>query len=649
MTSASSLAGLRVAAFESRRAAEMERLIDRLGGIPAVSPSMREVAAQDNPAAVEFANRLMSGQVDVVILMTGVGTRQLVSQVERHVDRQRFLTALADAITIARGPKPVAALKELEIQPSFRVPEPNTWRELLKTVDAHVAVANHVVAVQEYGKPNPSLVAGLEARGAIVLPLKIYSYDFPQDIGPLEANIRAMAEGQIDVALFTSAHQVVNLFRLAERMGLAGPLHQGLSRAVVASIGPTTSEMLGECEVAVDLEPEHARMGQLVVAAAERAGQLLEAKRNGSKHARVAVRPVAQSAAQATATADSIFMRACRREPTDRTPIWLMRQAGRYMPEYRAVRAKTSFLELCKNPQLCAEVMLTAVGRLGVDAAIIFSDLLPMLEPMGIQLEFAAGEGPVIHNPVREAADVDRVCELEDMQSLDFVMDTVRLTRAGLPAEIPVIGFAGAPFTLASYVVEGGASRHYAHTKALMYGDEGAWGELMGRLARSVARYLSAQIEAGAQAVQIFDSWVGCLGPDDYRRYVLPYVREAIAGISAGVPVIHFGTGNPALLPLMAEAGGSVIGIDWRVRLDEAWQTVGYDRAVQGNLDPTVLLASPAEIRRRAADVLEQAAGRPGHIFNLGHGVLPGTPVDNVIALIEAVHELGSGRKPGTA
>jgi uroporphyrinogen decarboxylase len=317
------------------------------------------------------------------------------------------------------------------------------------------------------------------------------------------------------------------------------------------------------------------------------------------------------------------------------------------MPEYRAVRAKQSFLELCKNPQLCAEVMLTAVERLGVDAAIIFSDLLPMLEPMGIELEFAAGEGPVIHNPVREAAHVDRVRELEEMGALAFVMDTVRLTRAGLPPEIPVIGFAGAPFTLASYVIEGGASRHYAHTKGLMYRDEGAWGELMSRLARSVSRYLSAQIEAGAQAVQIFDSWVGCLGPDDYRRYVLPYVSETIAGIAPGVPVIHFGTGNPALLPLMAEAGGSVIGVDWRVRLDHAWQTVGYDRAVQGNLDPTVLLTTPAEIRSRAADVLGQAAGRPGHIFNLGHGILPSTPVDNVIALIDAVHELGSGRKPG--
>jgi uroporphyrinogen decarboxylase len=333
-------------------------------------------------------------------------------------------------------------------------------------------------------------------------------------------------------------------------------------------------------------------------------------------------------------------MKACRREATEVTPVWLMRQAGRYMEEYRKVRGQTSFLELCKNPPLCSEIMCTAVERLGVDAAIIFSDLLPILEPMGLELEFAKGEGPVIFNPVRAPADVDRVLELEELGSLEFVFETVRRTRADLPEKIPLIGFAGAPFTLASYTIEGGASRSYLHTKTLMYRDESAWKTLMERLSRSVARYLNAQIAAGAQCVQLFDSWVGCLGPDDYRRYVLPYVRELIASLAPGVPVINFATGNPALLPLLAEAGGSVIGVDWRVRLDEAWKTVGYERAVQGNLDPLVLLADKAEIRRRAKEVLDQAGGRAGHIFNLGHGVVQQTPVENAIALVEAVHEL---------
>lgn len=336
-------------------------------------------------------------------------------------------------------------------------------------------------------------------------------------------------------------------------------------------------------------------------------------------------------------------MQAARREPVSRVPVWLMRQAGRYMPEYRAIRQRTSFLELCHRPDLCAEVMLVAVERLGVDAAILFSDLLVLLEPMGIHVEFSAGEGPLILNPVREAAAVDRVVELESSEPLEYVLEAVRRTRAGLRDEIPLIGFAGAPFTLASYLIEGGASRNYRRTKTLMYRDPGAWHALAGRLARSITLFLNAQVAAGASALQLFDSWVGCLGPDDYRRYVLPHMRTIFAGIVPNVPVIHFATGNPALLPALADAGGSVMGLDWRIRLDDGWRSVGYDRAVQGNLDPMVLLSDRDEIRRQVQAILDQAQKRPGHIFNLGHGVLPETPVENVIALVDAVHEL-SGR-----
>ena len=331
-------------------------------------------------------------------------------------------------------------------------------------------------------------------------------------------------------------------------------------------------------------------MGALVAAAARRCHEVLACKRRVGE---LLSGPASHPLDARAPWYDSPFLRACRREPSQVTPVWLMRQAGRYMAEYRAVRNKVSFLELCKNPQLCSEVMVTAVQRLGVDAAIIFSDLLPILEPMGLDLEYAHGEGPVIHNPVRDAEDVERVLELESMESLHYVVETVQQTRRDLPEDIPLIGFAGAPFTLASYTIEGGSSRNYLHTKTLMYRDEGAWRALMERLARAVTRYLDAQIAAGAQCVQIFDSWVGCLGPDDYRRYVLPYVRQIVRDLTPGVPVINFATGNPALLPLLAEAGSAVVGVDWRVRLDEAWATVGHDRAVQGNLDPAVLLSRP--------------------------------------------------------
>jgi uroporphyrinogen decarboxylase len=336
---------------------------------------------------------------------------------------------------------------------------------------------------------------------------------------------------------------------------------------------------------------------------------------------------------------DSPFMRACRREPVPYTPIWLMRQAGRYMQEYREVRARTTFLELCKRPELATEVTVYAAERLGVDAAIIFADILLIVEPMGIELEFAKGEGPQLHNPVRTSADVDRLREVESVDSLDFVMEAIRQTRRALKPDLPLIGFAGAPFTLASYIIEGGSSKNYIHTKRLMYTDAGAWHEMMSRIARSLSRYLNAQIAAGAQAVQLFDSWVGCLSLHDYREYVLPHTRNVIENITHGTPVLHFGTGTAAMLEAMKEAGGDVIGLDWRVDLSDAWQRLG-DVAVMGNLDPITLFTNPNYLRGEAKRILDEAANRPGHIFNLGHGILPETPVDNVIALVDAVHEL---------
>jgi uroporphyrinogen decarboxylase len=337
-------------------------------------------------------------------------------------------------------------------------------------------------------------------------------------------------------------------------------------------------------------------------------------------------------------------MLACRRESVPFTPIWLMRQAGRYMPEYREVRKRMSFLELCKTPSLAAEVTVTAAERLGVDAAIIFADILLIVEPMELKLEFGKGEGPIIHNPVRSALDLERLREVEDVASLEFVFEAVRQTRRALPANLPLIGFSGAPFTLASYIVEGGASKNYVHTKTLMYNDTGAWHAMMSLISRALVKYLNAQIDAGAQAVQLFDSWIGALGPDNYRQYVLPHTRSVIKGIKPGTPVIHFGTGTSALLELMREAGGDVIGLDWRVQLDEGWKRIGHDVGVMGNLDPVALFANQDHLRTQAGKILEQAGGRPGHIFNLGHGILPETPVENVIALVEAVHEMSERR-----
>jgi uroporphyrinogen decarboxylase len=321
-----------------------------------------------------------------------------------------------------------------------------------------------------------------------------------------------------------------------------------------------------------------------------------------------------------------------------------MRQAGRYLPEYRAMRERYGFLELARNPEAAAEVTLQPVDRLGVDAAILFADILLIVEPLGVGLEFAKGEGPVIHRPVRTEAQVARLGAIDVDAALPFVFEAVRRVKQALGGKVPLIGFAGAPFTVASYVVEGGPSRDYLHTKRLMYEEPEGWARLMGILAEATARYLNGQIAAGAEAVQIFDSWVGVLAPDDYRAFVMPHTQALIRALTPGTPVIHFGTGTAALLPHMRAAGGDVIGLDWRVDLDTAWATVGHDVAVQGNLDPAVLLTKPAHIRRRVKDILARAGGRPGHIFNLGHGVLPQTPVEHVKALVEMVHEMSVRR-----
>jgi uroporphyrinogen decarboxylase len=321
-----------------------------------------------------------------------------------------------------------------------------------------------------------------------------------------------------------------------------------------------------------------------------------------------------------------------------------MRQAGRYLPEYRALRERYAFLELCRNPEAAAEVTLQPVERLGVDAAILFADILLLIEPLGRGLEFGKGEGPIIHRPVRSEADVKTLAPIDVDAAVPFVFETVRTVARALDGRVPLIGFAGAPFTVASYLVEGGPSRDYLHTKRLMYESPDAWNRLMEILAAATARYLNGQIAAGADAVQLFDSWIGVLSPDDYRAYVLPHMRSVITAVTPGTPLIHFGTGTAALLPLMREAGGDVIGLDWRIELDAGWDRVGHDVGVQGNLDPAVLLGPPALIRERVKLILDRAAGRPGHIFNLGHGVHQATPVDHVRAMVDLVHELSDRR-----
>jgi uroporphyrinogen decarboxylase len=333
------------------------------------------------------------------------------------------------------------------------------------------------------------------------------------------------------------------------------------------------------------------------------------------------------------------FLRACRRQPVDVTPVWFMRQAGRYMAEYRALRERYSLLDLCRHPELAVTVTLQPVNAIDVDAAILFSDLLLPFTPMGLDFDFVKGEGPSIERPIREASDVDRLHVFEPREGLSHVLDTIRILRRELADRVPLIGFGGAPFTLAAYAIEGGPSTNYATAKAFMYAQPAAWHRLCDRFARVIGDYMRAQIEAGVQAVQIFDSWAGQLSRADYAEFALPHTRrifETLAG--SGVPTIHFGVHTGALLPDMAAAGGDVIGIDWRAPIDEAWARIGHDHAIQGNLDPVRLLGPEEGMFAAADDILRRAAGRPGHIFNLGHGVLPETALARVQDLARHVH-----------
>ncbi len=645
MTEQPGFNGAAVVSFESRLADLMVDDILRNGGRPVSGPSLREVPLTDHAEVFSFAEKLFAGKVDVLLCTTGVGTRILLEALASRAEPHRVTESLSRLTVIARGPKPARVLKEWNIPVTIMVPEPSTWVEVIEALDVNhrgVGLKGRAVAVQEYGEPNERLVQALREKGARVIQVSIYRWALPEDKAPLMNAVRQVVEGKVQVALFTNSVQVDYLMRFASEEGVEPLLKQALKRVVVASIGPLTTDALVRQGVAVDHEASHPKMGVLVEEAAQRSAELIRDKKEGISRTVTRVRPLPPDFSpqdSAAARMNSPFLQACRREPSSVTPVWIMRQAGRYLEEYRRIRQKVSFMELCKTPELAAEVTLLAAERLRVDAAILFSDILLIVEPMGFSLEYGSEGGPSITGRVTTADEVDRLSEIEPAESLAFVFDAVRLIRNSLDARLPLIGFAGAPFTLAAYALEGGGSKSFLQTKRFMYNDPGAWHALLRKISRGLVKYLNAQIGAGADAIQLFDSWVGCLGPADYRQFVLPHTKSVIDGLKPGVPVIHFGTGTAAFLKEMREAGGDVIGVDSRIELDQAWEIIGHDRGIQGNLDSALLCADRGLIRDRVKRILEQAAGRPGHIFNLGHGILPQTPQENAVALVEYVHE----------
>lgn len=638
--------GLRVLSLESRMATPMERLIEKYGGRPLIAPSLKEVPLAKNQQAFEFFEKLESGQLDLVLLMTGVGLRYLLKTLAEKFPGERIVSAFAKTKVVVRGPKPTQVCQLNKIAIDVTVPAPNTWQEILQILSETNLLSGKRVALLEYGRSDTNFLQELSARGAEVTPVGIYRWELPDDTKPLKRAFEDIINGQVDVLLQTSAIQIDHLLKMSESVGRELQLRRALAQVAIFSIGPTTTAHLHERQIFPDKEVFPNKKETLVEEAARQAARVLEKKRARADSSWIRARDVShakdkQSALQKPLWEDSSMMKACRRQPVDRLPVWLMRQAGRYMEEYQLVRRGKSFLDFCKDPDLCTEATLTAVERLDVDAAILFSDILPILEPMGMELSFVEGAGPLIANPIRSLAAIEALKPVSPEDDLGFALQAVKQIRAQMHPRLPLIGFSGAPFTLASYMIEGKGSRNYLPTKTLMHSETKAWHLLMEKLTTAVIAYLRAQVAAGCQILQVFDSWVGCLSPADYQNLVFPHMQrlfsELRADLGSSVPLIHFGTGTATILSQMRAAGGDVIGMDWRMDPKLTWESLGQV-AVQGNLDPVILFSKPEVILKEAEKILQVIGSKPGFIFNLGHGILPETPVDNVMALVDFVH-----------
>lgn len=636
------LQGLNCVSFESRLSDTMGGLIRLQGGDVFLAPSMKEVPIENNPRALAFGEKLFKGEADVLIFLTGVGAKALLEILSTRYEKEAVLEAFRKTTIVPRGPKPIRVLREWNVPFAMTVPEPNTWKELIETLDqnsAQVPLQGKKVFVQEYGVSNPDLLRELQKRGAVVSEVPVYRWALPDDLGPVRSAIQQILDGRIDISLFTTAVQIHHLLQVAGQMGKEREFLAALNRTAVASVGPDCTEALRLAGVGVDIEPQSPKMGPLVLETAYKARSVLAQKRKTPGCGAEVLASTLDFFQAQDVLRESLFLKACRLEKTDRVPVWLMRQAGRYMKDYRDVREKTPFLDLCKNKELAAEVTVTAQEKIKADAAIIFSDILLILEPMGLGLTYQKGDGPMISNPVRDPKDFEGLRPSDPRQSLKFVLDAIRLTRRSLKPNIPLIGFAGAPFTMASYAVQGGGSKDFSIAREMMRTQEGLWRDLLTKIAVETADYLNAQIEAGCQALQIFDSWAGLLTPEEYGRYAMPYTKLLVSKVKKEVPLIHFGTKTAPFIEKISEAGGDVIGVDQGIRLPEAFRRLGPQKAVQGNMDPKILLGKPEDIKKEAVRILNEAGNRPGFIFNLGHGVLPETPVENVIFLVETVHE----------
>lgn len=626
--------GLTVAALESRMSTETENLILRHGGKPLIVPSVQSIPLIENNEIFDFFYQLQKKHFHLVIFMTGLGTSLILKALETQFSKNEIYEAFQSVSILLRGPKIMKSLTAFNLKPTWIAPEPHTWKEMLDLLKHSFTLKNTRVAIQEYGSTNIPFLQHLIHDGAKeVSAISSYQWALPQDLLPLQNLILNIMQNQVQVILFTSSIQVEHLFKTAEHLGQNDILKTALKKMIVGSIGPVTTQALVDYGLVPDLSPEHPQLGHLIKDLATQSATLLSQKHN---LAIIHLEPIAPDPVIPISHEDNLFLKACRREPVTRPPIWLMRQAGRYLASYQKIRSQISFLDLCKNPDLAAEITLQPINTLHVDAAILFSDLLIIAEPLGFDLEYTQDHGPRIANPLQTALDFKRMTPVPVEEKLTFVFETIQKILPTLNSKIPLIGFAGAPFTLASYLIEGGASKNYIATKTWMHNEPLLWNHLMEILVDATARYLTTQIKVGVQAIQIFDTWVGCLSPDQFKMHVLPHLKSLIQRLPASVPTIYFGTQTTSLLPYFKTLGASVIGLDWRVDLETA-QKILAPLAIQGNFDPSILFCHPSVVQQTTQTILEKMGNYPGFIFNLGHGILPNTPLENVKRMIHLV------------
>ncbi len=619
-----------IISFESRMALSVQRQLEKCGAQVLSAPTIKEVPIADTDPAFALYADLKNKKYDVLILLTGVATRMLISTLKERFPIEEILDVLKNTNIFVRGPKPEAVLKQNSIPMAGKALPPHTWQEVADWVNTQPHIKS--IAILEYGMPPEELCQSLESDGRFVTTIPIYRWSLPDDLLPLTQAVQNISQGKCDAVLFTSAIQTDHLLEHAATLGQSQTLRRGLQKTVIYSIGPVTSERLCEHQLFPDAQSTPSKIDVLLKLISDTLPELSKIKQNRIERTWVTNKN------ESKIQSHSLIMRAFDLKPNKTVPIWLMRQAGRYMAEYQLIRKKVDFLTLCKTPDLAAQATITALERLGVDAAIIFSDILLILETLGANVTFNDKEGPRITNPVRDESAIEAITLKDPLEHLPYLFEAIRHVRKAVQPHVPLLGFSGAPFTLASYIIEGYGLRNFIQTKKLMHGNPKAWGLLMRKLVTQLKPYLIAQVQAGCQAVQIFDSWVGCLSAKDYEEFVLPYTLELVAEVQKHAPVIYFGTHSSPLLSSMAKTKPVAMGIDAQTDIGKAAQLLGPETVIQGNLDPVLLFSKPEVFLKVADQILNEVGSRPGFIFNLGHGILPGTPVENVLALIDHVH-----------